>query len=227
MKTYKAIVIISILIMCVSLVSVSAEPEVRKVKEELHKLLDELGMVKAPSRAESNPVAEFLYRIIGAVIDFIVFIFRAGSFLVVPIVLLLIFLVGYCGVRVFVHFRKDKGALPGVKNRNRSPGGTERADAYSLYLSRAEEYAENGKFGDALVQLHKASIAFLRIKKILLAGEYQTNNEIRRDLQQQRAYFEAFSNLAGIAERKTFRAEVVSEELYRKYLELFHTTFVL
>ncbi|MBN2534090.1 MAG: hypothetical protein JXB88_14465 [Spirochaetales bacterium] len=223
MKNRPFFVIIFIILILFSSFPALGQPDALKVKEEVNKLARELNLV--PKEYKSNPFTQFFVGIIKGLMKIISFLRKLGPVITIPIILLIIFIAGFIGLRFFSIFRKERD------RKRQSPGLDGRAgETMHLYVQEAEDLAKNNKYGEALVLLHRGSIHYLQYKKILLAVEYHTNNEIRKELQRNKEYFDIyykpFSTLAVIAERKTFRADVISPEMFRESLEMYKKNFL-
>ncbi|MBN2444204.1 MAG: hypothetical protein JXJ04_22765 [Spirochaetales bacterium] len=221
------IFIIFALLQGVSTFSVFPQPGEIRVKEEWKILMDELGIVTNNPGTTENAIVEFINNILDPIISFFSFLFHARSILIFPLVLILIFIIGYAGLKFFTNVRRERNKDYSLITRNVPSSKELTREFFSHYIDDARECAEKGEYGEALVFLHKASIVYLRIKRILSGGVYNTNKEIRQELKSQNRYYESFTRLAGIAERKAFRSELITKELYNEYLVLFNHNFTL
>jgi hypothetical protein len=179
-----------------------------------------------PKEQADNDILQAIGKIIEAIFSFFA---NLGPVLGIPILILLVFIIGFIGLRVFSVFLKERDKSLQSHGTDRKAGEKKPGEIFHHYLQEAENLAKNNKYGEALVLLHKGSIVFLQFHKILLAAEYHTNNEIRRELRDNKEYcelyYEPFSILAGGAERKTFRYEFISPEMYRESLEVYMKNF--
>ena len=221
----KIIVSMCILIISLSALPLTAQQGEDRVRDELNTLLNELGRVKMEPDPKPNPFVDFLSDILISIFSFIYRLLNSGSILVIPLIILLVFLISYIGLKFFSRFRKERDKSAQMYSTDKEMQGEITGRALSHYIKDSEELAKNGKFGEALVLLHKASIVSLRIKKILLAGEYHTNNEILKGLLNKSEYYEPFSNLAQVAELFTFRSEAISRDVYKKLFEVYRKNF--
>jgi HEPN domain-containing protein len=193
------------------------EPDSAQVKEEHAKILSELGYNKeAPT---TNPLVD----LIKAVFDF----FRKSPLLSIVVLAAFIFLCASLLTRFLNVFKKDPLAKENVKDVKDGQTGSNIGQQYQELCKHAISLAEQGEYNKAVVNLHKASILYLKIKKIIFFGEYQTNNEIKRELKEKNGFYEPFSTLALKAERITFRAESISKEQYLELYSVYKRSFKL
>lgn len=220
MKNKPAFTFILIILILLCAFPAAGQPDAARVREEVNKLARELNMVP------EEPADNAIIRIIEAIFSFFA---KLGPVLGIPILILFVFIIGFIGLRVFSVFLKERDKSPGSHSTDGKAGRKKPGEIFHHYLKEAENHAKNNKYGEALVLLHKGSIVFLQLKKILLAAEYHTNNEIRRELRNNKEYcelyYEPFSILAGGAERKTFRSEFISSDIYRESLEVYMKNF--
>jgi len=205
-----------------------SQPDDVQVKKELNTILEELGMKNKADENQReikiNPIIKFLGNLIIKIISLIA---RAGPALLVIIIIVLVFIAGSVGLRFYSSIRQKKDESAKLNKIEAGTQGYTHKKEYNEYIQNAELLARSGHYGKALVLLHKASIIYLHIQKILLAGEYHTNNEIRIGLRSNKEYYESFCKLANTAELVTFRSEAISKNKYNELSELYKKSFIL
>lgn len=225
-KSVFSIIFIILILICSG--PAAGQPGAQRVKEEVNKLARELNM--DPGEPSDNPTSGVIRKIIEFLVSPLSFLFKLGPVLAVPVIILLVFLAGSIGLRFFSHFTKERNASAQLHGIDGKANGKITESIHQQFLLEAEHLAKHNKFGEALVHLHKGSIVFLQLKRILLSAEYHTNNEIRRELRDKMEYYESyltpFSDLARAAERKTFRSEVISPGIYKEFLEVYKKNFI-
>jgi hypothetical protein len=215
-RIFGTLVIISLLA-CIAQQRLFCVPDSELVTEEHAKILKELGYereVRIP-----DPITDF----IRAVLNF----FHESPLLGILLLTAFILLLGYLLGRFTHVFRKNPLEMEKLKEAKDGKTGSTIGQQYLELCKHARSLAEQGEYGTAIVSLHKASIVYLKIKKILFFGEYQTNNEIKRELKKKNGFYEPFAALALQAERITFRAERITQDRYRKLYEVYRRSFTL